>query len=109
MFCHRCGAEIPQGQTVCQACQAVQAAPVQIKSHMVDAIIVTICCCVPFGIVAIIYASKVSSLLAAGNIAAAQDASKKAAMWSWIGLGCGIVSNAIVLGLQILGACLENL
>ena len=107
MFCQRCGSKIPQGQTVCQACQAVQPLPVKIKSHMTDAIIVTICCCLPFGIVGIVYASKVSSLLAAGNIVAAQDAAKKAQMWSWIGFGCGLVANAIYFGLQLLGACLE--
>ena len=109
MFCQRCGYEIHQGQAVCPACNATQPVPVKIKSHMADAIIVTVCCCIPFGIVGIIYASKVSSLLAIGNIAAAQDAAKKAAMWSWIGFGCGIVSNAIVIGLQIFGVCLENL
>ena len=106
MFCQRCGVEIPQGQTVCPACQAATPVPVKIKSHMADAIIVTICCCLPFGIVGIVYASRVSTLLAAGNVSAAQDAAKKAAMWSWIGFGCGIVANGIWIGLQILAGCL---
>ncbi len=46
-------------------------------SNLVWAILTTLFCCLPFGIVSIVYASKVDSYWAQGNLPAAQDASKK--------------------------------
>ena len=100
MFCKKCGSQVPQNSTVCPNCQtpAAQAPmtpPVKVKSNMGQAIIVTLFCCLPLGIVAIVYAAKVSGLVAAGNIPAAQDAARKSNMWSWIGLGVGLIVAAI--------------
>ena len=63
----------------------------------------TLCCCLPFGIVSIVYAAQVNSKVQAGDIQGALDASGKAKMWCWIGFGIGLVANLIVLGLQFLG------
>ena len=52
------------------------------SSNMVWAILTTILCCLPFGIVAIVYASKVDGYWYAGNYEAAYDASNKARNWS---------------------------
>jgi hypothetical protein len=41
----------------------------------------------PFGIVAIVYASQVNGLVAAGNVEAAKDASKKAKIWCIVSAG----------------------
>jgi hypothetical protein len=41
----------------------------QIQNYLVTAILVTLCCCVQAGIVAIVYAAQVNSKLAAGDIA----------------------------------------
>lgn len=61
-------------------------------SNLVWAILATLCCFLPTGIAAIVYAARVDGLWAAGDHAGAVDASKKAAMWSWISLGvCGVV------------------
>ena len=57
-----------------------QAANVEVKSHMVGAILQTIVC-IPAGIVPLIYACKVNSKLCQGDIAGAQEASKKALFW----------------------------
>ena len=48
---------------------------------MAKAILTTLFCCLPFGIVAIVKASKVDSLLAAGRRDEAIQASKEADNW----------------------------
>ena len=45
--------------------------PSNIPNYLVQAILVTIFCCLPFGIVAIVFAAQVNSALAAGNYEAA--------------------------------------
>ena len=61
------------------------------KTWMAESILVTIFCCLPFGIVGIINASKVSSLYAQGNYDEAQRASADAKKWAIIGLCVGFV------------------
>ncbi|HXA16124.1 MAG TPA: CD225/dispanin family protein [Thermoanaerobaculia bacterium] len=79
---------------VCPNCgTAAPAFAVQPKGHnyLVPAILITLCCCVPAGFVAIIYAAQVNSKLAAGDIAGAQAAARRARIWSWAGFGGGIL------------------
>ena len=64
--------------------------PPEVDNHLVWAILATIFCCLPFGIVSIVYAAQVNSLLASGNIDGARQASDKAKMWAWISFGIGI-------------------
>ena len=72
--------------------QEYQAPP---SSHMVMAVLVTLFCCLPFGIPAIINASKVEGLWHAGNRLAALDASRKAKKWIIVSLILGILSIAL--------------
>lgn len=61
------------------------------SNNLVWAILSTLFCCLPFGIVAIVYASKVSGLYASGQYDAAVDAARKAKNWSlWSALACVI-------------------
>jgi hypothetical protein len=62
-----------------------------IPNYLVQSILVTLCCCLPLGVVAIVFSAQVNSKLAAGDIAGAQDASNKAKMFAWIGFGIGLV------------------
>ena len=62
-----------------------------IPNYLVQSILVTLCCCLPLGVVAIVFSAQVNSKLAAGDIAGAQDASNKAKMFAWIGFGLGLV------------------
>lgn len=71
------------------------------NSYMVQSILVTLFCCLPLGIAAIVYAAQVDSKYNAGDYTGAQDASKKASMFSWISFGIGLVG---VLGYGVLMA-----
>ena len=59
-------------------------------NYLVQAILVTIFCCLIPGIVAIIYAAQVNGKLAAGDIPGAQQASNNAKTWSWLAFGLGL-------------------
>ena len=69
-----------------------ESSPPEIDNHLVWAILATIFCCLPFGIVSIVYAAQVNGLVASGNINAASQASENAKMWAWIAFGVGLVS-----------------
>ena len=66
-----------------------------IPNYLIQSILVTICCCLPLGIVAIVFAAQVNSKLAAGDVAGAREASAKAKMFCWIALGVGIVATIL--------------
>jgi len=72
-----------------------------IPNYLVQSILVTLCCCLPFGIAAIVFAAKVDGLASSGRIAEAQEASRKAKMWCWIGFGLGIPANILAVALQM--------
>src|SRR5260370_30811118 len=59
-----------------------------VPNYLVPAII-SIFCCWPLAIPAIIFATQVNGKVAAGDIAGAQDSSKKAKMFSFIAIGLG--------------------
>lgn len=61
------------------------------KSWLLESILTTIFCCIPFGIVGIIKASSVSSLWASGHRDEAYKASADAKKWTIISLIVGIV------------------
>lgn len=60
-------------------------------NYLIWAILSTLCCCLPTGIVAIIYASKVNTLYIRGDIKGAKDASEKAAWWVIISFVAGLI------------------
>lgn len=63
--------------------------------------ILSIFCCWPLAIPAIIFAMQVNSKAAAGDMQGAMEASKKAKMFSYIGLGLGAIS--LILWLVLFG------
>jgi hypothetical protein len=66
-------------------------------SYMISAVLVTLFCCIPFGIVSIVYASQVDAKFRAGDYRGAEEASKKARQWYHAALGTGIVIIAIYI------------
>jgi len=64
---------------------------------------VTLLCCLPLGVVSIIFAAQVDGKVSSGDIAGAQDASKKADMFANIALIGGLVWIVICVAFGILG------
>jgi len=79
-----------------------------VPNYMVPAII-SIFCCWPLAIPAIIFASQVNNKVQAGDVAGAQEASKKAKMFSFIAIGIGVVIILIYVIMMILGVGLSAL
>lgn len=77
-------------------------------SYLAWAIISTLCCCMPFGIVAIIYASKVNSLWLRGDVYGAQKASQRAQLWTILAIVLGLLANFFlaIINQMFLGAFL---
>ncbi len=73
------------------------------KNWLVESILVTIFCCLPFGIVGIINAANVSSRWSSGDYAGAERASKEAGKWTKIGFYIGIAILVIYIALMALG------
>lgn len=63
--------------------------PSSVPNYLVVAIL-SLFCCMPLGIAAIIFATQVNGKVAAGDMAGALDASKKAKMFSFISIGLGL-------------------
>lgn len=77
------------------------AAPGSIPNHLAWSIIATVlatCLCCPLGlvgIVAIVFANKVNTLLNQGDIAGAQRASANAKTWCWVATALAIIGLLI--------------
>ena len=65
-------------------------APASVPNYLVPAII-SLFCCLPLGIVGVIFAAQVNSKVAAGDTAGALESSKKAKMFSFIAIGLGLL------------------
>lgn len=73
-------------------------------TYLWQAIVVTVLCCLPFGIPAIVFSTKVKPAYLAGDYAASLEASKKAKMWCIVALIVGLITNILVFTLQIVAA-----
>lgn len=76
--------------------------PPRPSSYLALAIISTILCCLPLGIVSIIYATKVNSAYEDGNYEQALSASKNAKTWGLVSVGIALLGW--ILYLLIFGA-----
>lgn len=93
MYCTSCGVARADGARACANCGEpvkVYAAPPHVENYLVPAILSALCCCLPGGVVAIVYAAQVNSKLAVGDVPGAMAASRNAKMWVWIAAGAGI-------------------
>jgi hypothetical protein len=64
--------------------------PAPPKNWLAESILVTIFCCLPFGIVGIVNAAQVNSRVAAGDYEGALRASREAGKWTKLGFFIGI-------------------
>ena len=61
--------------------------------YLVVSIISTICCCIPLGIVAIVFSAKINSAATSGNIEEAKKAAKTAKIWIIVAVAAGLIVN----------------
>lgn len=73
------------------------AMPQNVPNNLVQAILVTMFCCLPTGIASIVYASQVDTKVRMGDYLGALDSSKKANMWAWISFGLGMIVPAFYI------------
>ena len=81
--------------------------PQRPNSYLALAIISTILCCLPTGIVSIIYATQVNSAYEDGNYDKALSASKNAKTWGIVSIvvaAVGWIVYVLIFGLAFLGA-----
>ena len=101
-YCANCGNELrrletpradvpPPPQNEAQASYAPQSSQADVPNYLVQAILTTIFCCLPLGIVSIVYAAQVNGKVAAGDRAGALESSRNARMWAWISFGVGLL------------------
>jgi hypothetical protein len=103
--CPACGVLHEDSATKCEKC-GKPLFPVgayrRIDDHLVEAILTTIFCCLPFGVVAIVYAAQVRSMVRMGDIQEAMRVSESARFWSSVSFWIGLVTVGLSL---LLGAC----
>src|SRR5687768_13646644 len=82
-----------------------------IPNYLVPAILATLLCCLPAGVVSIIFAAQVNSKIEAGDMAGAMESSKKAKTFMMLSVGLGllvwvfvIVMWVFVFGMAALGS-----
>lgn len=77
------------------------------KNWLVESILVTLFCCLPFGIAGIVFASQVNTKYTAGDYDGALRASKDAAKWTkigfFVGLGLIVLYIIAIFGLGMTG------
>lgn len=73
------------------------------SNYLVPAILVTLFCCLPAGVAAIIFATQVNSKYAAGDVQGAMNASKNAKTWTMVSAGLGIAIWVIVIIANVAG------
>ena len=111
MYCASCGAQNEDAARFCESCgnamaepapvarrfepersarPEAAAPPAHVPNYLLQAILVTVFCCLPFGIVSIVYAAQVNGKVASGDMAGAREASAKARTWAWVAFGIGL-------------------
>jgi hypothetical protein len=121
--CSQCGAAlVPQAQSVPSAAQSALPPPAYqvptgtpgmplpagtVPNYMVQSILVTLCCCLPLGIVGIVKAGEVNNRLAVGDYDGALKASKTVKTILWIGVALGL-GGSILYGILVAIGAIAN-
>ena len=116
MYCRKCGARNEDSAINCIQCgeslQVSSARPTPpvpaIPNYLVQSILATIFCCLPLGIVAIIYAAQVNGKIQSGDLQGALSASNSAKTFCWISFGLGLAGTLMYLTFIFLGVAIGN-
>lgn len=114
MYCRKCGTAHADDSAQCQFCGEVlkvealkPVAPPKIPTYLGQAILSTLCCCLPLGITAWVFSAQVSRKLASGDYDGARRASHNANLFSWLSLGIGFAISLFYLIAVITGRSLQ--
>lgn len=119
--CHECNAQISDAATTCPHCGAPVRKPtpqpqptvvnnnsnVCPETHLTKAILVTIFCCWPLGIPAIVNAAGVSNAFLAGNYDLAVEKSRNADKWCRWCITAGVVFIALYAIIMIIAVAVN--
>ena len=120
MYCTDCGSENSDDARFCKSCgktvtepepgtrgsdpkhPGITGPPTHVPNYLVPAILTTIFCCLPTGIVSIVYAARVNGQITNGDLEAAKRSSEQAKLWAWVSFGMGITLFSIFVVLPVL-------
>jgi hypothetical protein len=95
---------LPDDAVQCPRCGLSSAPPEMPRNHLTLAVLACFLCCLPAGLVGVVYASQVNARYAAGDYEGAATASKAARSWSLAGIALGSVYAALYVGAIVIGA-----
>lgn len=112
MYCYKCGAPNDDNACKCRQCGAVlqggervpPALPPQhedVPNYLVQSILVTLFCCLPLGIPAIVFAAQVNSKLRLGDVEGAWESSRMAKTFTWWAFGIGLAITLLYAALYL--------
>ncbi len=114
MFCAKCGSPNDDNAFRCTQCGEVmlrgraqgmdQDGLGPAKPRLAQSIIVTILCCMPLGIPAIVYSSMTMGKNAEGDFRTAHRCSRLANTWGWVSFGLGLVAIVCATVLNLVAA-----
>ena len=98
MVCGNCGRAVPEGAGSCAYCGLRPLSdPPKVHTYLAEAILVTIFCFAPFGIVSIAYAAQVAPQVRRGDVDRARRAAGMARIWMYIGIATGAFIALVVI------------
>lgn len=102
--CPACGKECSSQAYSCPHCgQPLNHTDPPPKNWLLESILATILCCLPFGVVGIVYASKVENLWYSGRKGEAMAAAKNARTWTLVSFFVSVGWWLIYILLVMLG------
>lgn len=106
-FCPFCGANSQTGTaTPLTSQQSMQQngpqSQVEVPNHLAKAILVTLFCCMPLGIVSIVFSAQTDTKARMGDYNGALETSRKANLFANWALGIGITGYTLYLGVMLI-------
>jgi hypothetical protein len=116
MLCGKCGKELEPDVRFCPQCgnQIDLSAPPapqnreKINTWLIPSVLSTMLCCLPLGIVAIVFSSKCGQAVNQGDWQAAREYSQKAKLWFYLAAILGFFTTIFCVAAQILEALPED-
>ena len=114
MFCTKCGKSIPENASFCPNCAApvnvqdrqqpaapqqtaTPRQPVEVTDWLIPSILSTMLCCVPLGVVSIVFAAQANSLAGQGKYEDARKAADKAKLFFFLAVGLWVLAVALYI------------